>query len=361
MPIKITCKACNAVLRAPDTAAGKKIKCPKCSAAIAVPAAAAEVEAHAANSTPSHRQRENDTPGASNGEDRARRRRRSKASARSTNRLLLGLGVGVFALLLLGVGGFIVLRMSESEPAVADAGKKAKPATPVKPTEQTKVQEPEEPIQVPQVSNPARAPEKTAARNKLRQIGIAIQSLTAEPGKHFMATAGGRPDGLSWRVLLLPEIGQLPLFRQFKLEEPWNSEHNLKVLKDNGMPSIYTAERSTPGDDRERKTYLQLFTGPGTCFPTPDARLKMNALARGPSNTWLMAEAMTSIEWTRPDELQVKDGQLPALGGVYAGDFFVLCADGNSHYVYANQFPAVDILALISTSNTAAVKGWPPE
>lgn len=38
MPLQVVCPSCNAKLKAPDTAAGKKTKCPKCQAVIAVPA-----------------------------------------------------------------------------------------------------------------------------------------------------------------------------------------------------------------------------------------------------------------------------------------------------------------------------------
>jgi hypothetical protein len=39
MPINVTCTQCGTTLRAPDTAAGKNIKCPKCAAILPVPAA----------------------------------------------------------------------------------------------------------------------------------------------------------------------------------------------------------------------------------------------------------------------------------------------------------------------------------
>src|SRR5687767_1680066 len=44
MPIPIVCPSCAAKLRAPDTVAGRKTKCPKCGSAIAVPIALREVE-----------------------------------------------------------------------------------------------------------------------------------------------------------------------------------------------------------------------------------------------------------------------------------------------------------------------------
>jgi len=36
---------------------------------------------------------------------------------------------------------------------------------------------------------------------------------------------------LSWRVAILPYIGQKALYEQFRLDEPWNSEHNGKLLE----------------------------------------------------------------------------------------------------------------------------------
>src|SRR5262245_11675410 len=38
MPISVVCPSCSAKLGAPDAAAGKKVKCPKCQGSIVVPA-----------------------------------------------------------------------------------------------------------------------------------------------------------------------------------------------------------------------------------------------------------------------------------------------------------------------------------
>ena len=42
MPIPVTCSQCNSKLQAPDAAAGKRVKCPKCGAAIEVASATTE-------------------------------------------------------------------------------------------------------------------------------------------------------------------------------------------------------------------------------------------------------------------------------------------------------------------------------
>ena len=42
---------------------------------------------------------------------------------------------------------------------------------------------------------------------------------------------------LSWRVLLLPYVEQDHLYKQFKLNEAWDSAHNLKLA--DKIPSVY--------------------------------------------------------------------------------------------------------------------------
>lgn len=48
MPIRLTCSACSKPMQAPDTAAGKRVKCPNCQAVVSVPAAAPAPAAPAA-------------------------------------------------------------------------------------------------------------------------------------------------------------------------------------------------------------------------------------------------------------------------------------------------------------------------
>src|SRR5438270_2879813 len=46
----------------------------------------------------------------------------------------------------------------------------------------------------------------------------------------------------SWRVLILPFIGEEDLHRQFKMDEPWDSRHNSQLLSK--MPAMYSAPPS---------------------------------------------------------------------------------------------------------------------
>jgi hypothetical protein len=98
----------------------------------------------------------------------------------------------------------------------------------------------------------------------LRKIMLAIHThhdaLTYFPTD--IVDKEGKPL-LSWRVAILPYMGKegQALHKQFKLDQPWDSEHNFKLLAK--MPKVYRvgieAENST-------HTYYQVFAGPDTPF-----------------------------------------------------------------------------------------------
>src|SRR5207244_13088094 len=71
------------------------------------------------------------------------------------------------------------------------------------------------------------------SKNKLKQIGLAFLNYEGVNG-HFPTAASHDNNGkalLSWRVALLPYLEADALYREFKLEEPWDSEHNKKLLE----------------------------------------------------------------------------------------------------------------------------------
>ena len=86
----------------------------------------------------------------------------------------------------------------------------------------------------------------------------------------------GRPL-LSWRVLILPYLEQQALFDEFKLDEPWDSPHNVHLLKK--MPLIFRPYRDYPMPD-PYSTFYQVFTGKGSMFEGPRC-LSFATLAAG--------------------------------------------------------------------------------
>jgi WD40 repeat protein/tRNA A-37 threonylcarbamoyl transferase component Bud32 len=136
----------------------------------------------------------------------------------------------------------------------------------------------------------------------------------------------GRPL-LSWRVALLPYVGQDPLYKEFHLDEPWDSPHNIKLL--DRMPPVYSVEP----DGKGTTTPFQVLVGPDTPFP-PDRPLTYPAgFHDGTSNTILVAEAAEPVPWTKPADLPYDTNKpLPRLGAAAAG-FYVGMADGHVRFV----------------------------
>ena len=146
--------------------------------------------------------------------------------------------------------------------------------------------------------------DRTLSQNNMKQLGLAMHNYADGTGGTLPAPAvigkKGKPL-LSWRVTVLPYLEQDNLFRQFKLDEAWDSEHNLKVLKDTPMPAVFALPGVTKPGDKE--THYRVFVGNGAAFE-PLRRMKLPAdFPDGTSNTILMATAATSVPWTKPDEL----------------------------------------------------------
>jgi RNA polymerase sigma factor (sigma-70 family) len=98
--------------------------------------------------------------------------------------------------------------------------------------------------------------------NNLKQLMIAMHNYEAAYG-HLPGNIRDKNGKalLSWRVAILPFIEQEALYRAFKFDEPWDSEHNLKLMAQ--MPPILRVGFEPKGSTH---TYYQVFEGPGTPF-----------------------------------------------------------------------------------------------
>ncbi len=184
--------------------------------------------------------------------------------------------------------------------------------------------------------------------NNLKQIGLAFHNYH-DQGKAFPAHAIYSKDGktplLSWRVAILPYIEQDGLYKQFKLDEPWDSDHNKKLIA--RMPAIY----ELPGAKKEPgMTYYQVITGDGTLF-VGTKQMTLADITDGTSNTLLATEGKVPVTWTRPDDLQMpKDkDKVPAIGGHFQNGTNVLMCDGAVRFVPRTIAPA-KLRALITPS-----------
>jgi|SRR5262245_29587371 len=159
--------------------------------------------------------------------------------------------------------------------------------------------------------------------NNLKQIALAFHNYHDTLG--FLPTNQLSKDKkplLSWRVQILPYIEEDRLYKQFKMDEPWDSENNKKLIEQ--MPKIYAPVR---GKADAGMTFYQGFSGTNGAIK-PGARLPAS-FPDGTSNTFLVAEAAKPVIWTKPDDMPFDGKELPKLGGLFEGRFHAAMADGS--------------------------------
>ncbi len=163
------------------------------------------------------------------------------------------------------------------------------------------------------------------ATTTLKQLGLAFHNY--ESAYQYFPGNIEDKDGkalLSWRVAILPFIEEDKLYKEFKLDEPWDSEHNKKLVAK--MPKMYTPIRVQA---KEGETYYQRFGGPDTPLVAKQ-KLKIVNFLDGLSNTGLVFEAGDPVVWTKPADLPFdKTKALPKLGAHFDGACHVLIADGS--------------------------------
>ncbi len=183
----------------------------------------------------------------------------------------------------------------------------------------------------------SRGPAGNVSTNNLKQMALAVHNFHDTYNglpPQYSTTADGKPL-LSWRVAILPYIEQKQLYDLFKLDEPWDSEHNKALIAK--MPNIY---KSPYGDAGEGKTIYLGSGGKNGLFTLP----KENGMGWKPgsgfrdvrdglSNTVLVTEVAeeSAVIWSKPDTDYVWNEKEPfqLLPKRPDGLFTVVLADGS--------------------------------
>src|SRR5207253_5271036 len=95
--------------------------------------------------------------------------------------------------------------------------------------------------------------------NNLKQLGLAMHNYN-NTYNHLPAVAIKDTKGkalLSWRVAILPFVEEEKLYKEFHLDEPWDSAHNKKLL--GKMPKLFAPVMGKT--KQPHSTYYQVFTG----------------------------------------------------------------------------------------------------
>ena len=147
------------------------------------------------------------------------------------------------------------------------------------------------------------AGQTAACSANLTRIAVAMEEYRAEHGTYppaYVADKDGKPMH-SWRVLLLPYLGEHSLYAMYNMNEPWNGPVNSTLAGQ--MPAVFGCPADTAVDLRE--TSYMLVTGPGTAFEN-DKMLDQKAIKDGAARTLLVVEvANSSVNWMEPRDLDV--------------------------------------------------------
>ena len=173
-------------------------------------------------------------------------------------------------------------------------------------------------------------------KNNLKQFALAMHNMHDVYGR-FPDDDGldnENKGNLSWRVWMLPYLEQAPLFNQFHLDEPWDSDHNKTLIEK--MPAIF----ESPGVTEKGRTSVHVFTGEGAPFAGESGPGFRN-ITDGTSNTIIMvlAGADKADVWTKPGGLDFdSDDPIKALGKVDK-QFLVGFMDGSVRSLSADIKP----------------------
>jgi Protein of unknown function (DUF1559) len=250
----------------------------------------------------------------------------------------------------------------------------------------------EKPKPVAQDERPPAQLQQAAARQtreNLKHIALAFHNYVDVMGAlppSAIYSADGTTPLLSWRVALLPYLDEGELYRQFKLDQPWDSPHNKKLLAK--MPAVFRVPGLQARD--AATTFYQVIVGNGCVFEEPrpsDAAgagglpgtgeggaapgvgpagpiggappgfgppgaaapgapgfgpparpaargIRWVDILDGTSNTLLLVEGESDVPWTKPEDIPYSSaGRVPKLGGLFNDVFHVGFADGSVHAI----------------------------
>ncbi|WP_417388108.1 DUF1559 domain-containing protein [Gimesia sp.] len=165
-------------------------------------------------------------------------------------------------------------------------------------------------------------------RQEMRQIYAGMQNyLQQRQGSLLSAHSHNRyrQPLLSWRVNLLPYIGGDALYKLFHFDEPWDSEHNKRLIP--LMPALYRTPNSKAG---EGKTSLQVVIGENCLFKDWGG-VGLELVTDDLDQTVMLVEVpdKLAVEWTKPDDWEfTSETAIKELFGSQSGGFYALFADG---------------------------------
>ena len=186
--------------------------------------------------------------------------------------------------------------------------------------------------------------------NNAKQIALAMHNFESANG--FLPGDIVDGDGkaiLSWRVQLLPYLERENIYKQLDLTKPWDDAANKKLLEE--MPAVF----GFPSREEPKKgfTYFQTFTAPkelesGNPFLVPGQKRTFAKITDGTSNTLMVVDGETAVNWLKPGDLPYDPKKLPKIGDPKTGKFLAAMGDGSVRWFELKKLGDKKLHALIT-------------
>jgi uncharacterized protein DUF1559 len=143
---------------------------------------------------------------------------------------------------------------------------------------------------------------------------------------------------LSWQVLILPCLDEGNLYKEFHLDEPWDSPHNKELIE--RMPAVF---RSVASKAPANTTTYLVPVGPGSLFEG-NKGCSIREIRDGTSGTVMLVEANDgqAVIWTKPDDFEYdQQVSMKDLVGLWPDGFLAGLADASALFIRSSTEPKV--------------------
>ncbi|MEO1496528.1 MAG: DUF1559 domain-containing protein [Planctomycetota bacterium] len=206
---------------------------------------------------------------------------------------------------------------------------------------------------LPAVQAAREAARRNTSLYNVKQLCLALSNYH-DVNSHFppfaITSADGRPL-LSWRVAMLPYVGEQALYDRFALDEPWDSPTNLPLVSQ--MPEFFL-DPSGQLVAASGKTHYLGVVGEDAFFAADLQPRRFATLRDGTATTIAIVQVddENAVEWTKPADYRADKlndnpfgAQPPAgnpferIGSLHPGVFLTGWADGHAAAVRTDTDP----------------------
>lgn len=166
---------------------------------------------------------------------------------------------------------------------------------------------------LPGASSAGEAARQIQCTNNLKRIALALDAYHAAYGclpPARIPDENGKPKH-SWRMLILPFMGQQAVYDAYDFDEPWDSPKNRRLLRERPDEYACPAHVAHVGRlEREQKdayTSYVAVVGPSTAWPGSIGRRLRDVTDRTYEAVLIVESATDGIPWMEPRDMTFAD------------------------------------------------------